>query len=200
MYKLTKIIDNLKKYGNTKIYLTANKLDNSSFNQVINLKVNDKNELDATLSFEIYDRPYWNGLTLNENAVLKEKQEVYKYNKNDIKFLVSLFIYNSLFKGSYITCEETISLNNSTSVINDIYNLANSMLKLSDNELSIMISSSELDIETLLMNKEENKKIETLQVDVICEKINDKLENINNRLKLIKLTTREEETNKLILK
>lgn len=173
MYTISRICDNLKKHGNSKVYLEF--LKYSNINEVIDFRIeNDK--LVIVTAVEFYNKIYFDGTNINENVELVKRIEIKKYEGEEIikHFHLKKLLIRMLFENVYVTEDNTINciynengMNEFKVYINQIYDMNHQILlpyiksknyfyetKSIFSEDNNIISYSEMSIEALKTNIE----------------------------------------------
>lgn len=149
MHLISQVVDNIQKYGNSKIILSECEAPNSYW--AINFRVNKKGKLKISGDIEFYDKSIFNDNKIKQIG----KIHAVDYLQDDIKIPIVDILYTSLNEQStYIFCDKSNKKDNTNHATRLLVEIISSMLNLSYNELTEMVTSSVIDNKSLLINKD----------------------------------------------
>lgn len=176
------LIDNIQKYGNCQVYYKA-PTGNSKINRVLDFDIDINGELVVSGYINTYDKQFWNGENFNESASIEYTNKVFScsyYDRMD-KVLSCIVMESILGKEVGITSRKVKTA--STDIATwELYRLANSMLSLSNEQITkLVLSDSDLvlmeqaskRVEVTDFNPEEASSLVDEKVISVSERYND---------------------------
>lgn len=179
MSKISKLISNIHKYGNSKLYF---KTKNPRYNNVLEFLVDENGEVNIAAKLEVFDEPYWDENKINSSAKMRESIELTKFSNNDF---IATVLYCSFYgSDTIITHEEKQTQVNTDKAVNTIYQIANSMLKLSNKDLTKWIQGREYCIVNMMINKAQQSIIteDMITASSAIESIENQFRDVYDRL------------------
>lgn len=180
MYTISKIYDDLIKYGNSKVYLEFVKYSN--INEVVEFKIQD-DKLIINTAVEFYDSVNWDGININDNANIMKKIEINTYKDDEIynhPYLQKLLI-KLLFSKTYVKADVSLIKEKSTNALYDFEDYINQIFKC---DLHKLVSQIKLKrdyfqrLDSLIAEVDIPRKetsIEALKMNIELSKLDEKL-------------------------
>ncbi len=180
MTYIGKLIDNIYKYGNCKIYMLPR--DNSCANNVYDLIVDENGNLKISVELEVYDKPYFDGEKFDKTAVIKSSNKLFDLTDENINMVLPKVVYASICNHKLGIVTNKDKAKNTDMIVYKLCDLVNSMLNLSSSELSDMVISGQTLGETILINRSlEIIDHEQYDVNTFSSLIEKKATNISNQ-------------------
>ena len=200
---LLDVLNGLYGSGNAKLYLKG--YNNEKTQRVIEFSIDENGKLKIEFNIEIYDRLFWNGNKKSTSAILKETIKQCVYNENELDIPISTLVYESIMQIIYSKTNCLVEYhysssyaekNNSLLALNQLYNLANSMLSVYDDyeakdglhDMNNIIyqsvkGSSNSALNILLSYSRENKEEKSENVDYkeMLNKLTEKITEVANK-------------------
>lgn len=159
MTYIGKLIDNIYKYGNCKIYMLPR--DNSCANNVYDLVVDEKGNLKISITLEVYDKPYFNGAKFDETSVIKSSNKLFDLTDENLNMVIPKIVYASICNHNLGIVTNKIEAKNTDAIVYKLCDSVNSMLNLSNEELTDIVLSDQTVGEAILVNR---------ALEIICHK------------------------------
>lgn len=182
MLLINQLIDNISKYGNSKLYMINS---NEKLNTVLIFQVDDNGDIKVTAKIEEHDIPYWDGKTLNPKAKYKYSSCIQDYPDNRLHFNLSTVLYSDFYScGVIMLADEKLTKVNTENAVNKIYQIVNSMLQLSNRDLAHWVLGNCNSVENnLIVNAEKHPAAyKTLTTEEAIADINEQFIDVQKRL------------------
>ena len=134
---------------------------------------------------EVFDKPYWDGNQINSDATMKKTIEIVRFSENDLNFNIATIIFSTFYNdNSVITKQETPAQTNTDKAVNTIYQRANSMLQLSNKDLTRWVTSASSGIINIIISKasQNTQSKDIIPAFAAIESIEEQVRDVNNRL------------------
>jgi len=189
MTKIGELISNISKYGNSKLYMHSY-VQKPGVNNVLEFSVDENGNLNVVGKIEIFDRQYWDNYVLNSSAKLIKSIESYRFSQQDLVMNMSVIILSTLcYNKLPMVPEQEVPTNvNTDKAVNVIYQIANSMLQLSDKDLANIVCDDDNSVENMLIKKASECVIsdEIKPTSVLIENIERQAKDVITRLTSVK--------------
>ncbi len=183
MSKIGELISNIHQYGNSKLYMQS---QNPNVNRVLEFSVDDDGNLNVVGKLEVFDKPFWNGSKIDESAIMIRSIESCQFSKKDLDMNIAVIVLSTFYYSNLpIMAKQEVPTNvNTDKAANVIYQMANSMLQLSNAELTHWVLGRDNDIENMLINKASQSIVsdDIKPVPVLIDNIENQVKDVNARL------------------
>ena len=185
MSMIGELISNIHKYGNSKLYM---KSQINNINNVLEFFVDNNGNLNVVMKKEVYDKPYWDGSKIDSSAIMKRTLEEHQYSSNDLDMNIATVICCTFYdKKTILKKQEEPVKVNTDKAVNIIYQMANSMLQLSNNDLAHWVTGTNDGIINMMINKASQCIIseDIKPASVLIDNIESQVKDVYARLKKV---------------